>query len=185
MRRPWDAHAQRSHCVAITAILLAGGASVSCGAAAPSVGVTPSPYTFTGTVTLRGEMQLTGQFSDALTLRRQSCEQYVRAVAPGTTLWVVPAPSNAAQVDGHTVTYTAGVPQAAPSTGYRGPGSYSGASALVSVLLIDNTSFLPGRLARTTITVSANGSGSMSFSGLVDQDTNAAESGRVSWICTD
>lgn len=126
-----------------------------------------------------------GRFSDALTLRHETCEQYVHAAAPATTLWVVPTPNNSQSIDGHVVAYTAGVPTTAPSTGYRGPSTYSGASAIVSVLTVDNASFVPGDSASTTISVSADGDGTMSFSGLVDTATDAAESGRVQWTCTD
>jgi hypothetical protein len=55
----------------------------------------------------------------------------------------------------------------------------------VSVLLIDNASFLPGNDAVATITVGPDGSGSLSFSGLLDVGTSAAESGVVTWTCSD
>jgi hypothetical protein len=142
-----------------------------------------SPYAvFTGTVALRGEIAVRGDFVDALTGRHERCSQYVASALPGTTLWVVPTPGSA-PVGGDTVMYTAGVVNAPPSSGYHGPGAYTGASASVADLIIDNSSFIFA--ASTVIDVAANASGTMSFTGMLDTNTNAEESGRVSWTCAD
>ena len=169
------------------AVLVSAFCVVACSSIPPPlpIGATPAPYSFTGSLTLSGEIPLQGGFSDNVTLRHETCEQYVRAAAPATTLWVVPTPNNTQSIDGHVVMYTAGVPNIAPSIGFRGPRSYGGVSAIMSVLIVDNASFVPGDSATTTITVSGDGSGSMSFEGLVDTASNAAESGRVQWTCTD
>jgi hypothetical protein len=81
--------------------------------------------------------------------------------------------------------YTAGVLLNTTGTGYRGPATYSGASTIVSVLIVENASYLPGDDATATITVAADGSGSMSFVGLLDVYTNAAEAGTATWTCAD
>ncbi|MBV8302179.1 MAG: hypothetical protein JOY68_09695, partial [Candidatus Dormibacteraeota bacterium] len=57
------------------------------------IGATPAPYSFTGILTLSGEIALQGRFSDNVTLRHETCQQYVSAAAPATTLWVVPTPN--------------------------------------------------------------------------------------------
>jgi hypothetical protein len=149
---------------------------------APAAGVTPAPFSFTGHLTVTGEVGLQGSFSDTITLRHETCRDYVQALLPATTLWVVPSPYGTT-VNGHSVTYTAGVPSASPSAGYRGPGTYSGASALISVLAIDSASFVPGDRTNTTIGVAADGSGFMSFTDLVDTTTYELESGKVRWSC--
>jgi hypothetical protein len=142
-----------------------------------------SPYAvFTGTVALRGEIAVHGSFVDALTGRNERCSQYVAGALPATTLWVVPTPGSV-PVGGHTVMYTAGVSNAPPSSGFHGPGTYTGASATMADLIIDNSSFIFA--ASTVIDVAANASGTMSFTGMLDTNTNAEESGRVRWTCAD
>jgi hypothetical protein len=141
------------------------------------------PYAvFTGTMALRGEIAVHGSFVDSLTSRHERCSQYVAGALQATTLWVVPTPGSA-PVGGHTVMYTAGVPNAPPSSGFHGPGTYTGASATVADLIIDNSSFTFA--ASTVIDVAADASGTMSFTGMLDTSTNADESGRVSWTCAD
>jgi hypothetical protein len=142
-----------------------------------------SPYAvFTGTVTLRGEIAVRGSFVDALTSRHERCSQYLAGAQPATTLWVVPTPDSL-PVRGHTIMFTAGVPTGRPSSGFHGPGTYTGASATVSDLIIDNSSFIFA--ATTVIHVAEDASGTMSFTGMHDTETNAEESGTVSWTCTD
>jgi hypothetical protein len=141
------------------------------------------PYAvFTGTVALRGEIAVHGNFVDSLTGRHERCSQYVAGALPATTLWVVPTPGSL-PVGGHTVMYTAGVVNVPPSSGYHGPGPYTGASATVADLIIDNSSFTFA--ASTVIHVAGDGSGTMSFTGMLDTSTNAEESGTVSWTCAD
>jgi hypothetical protein len=186
-QHPSYAHSMRLQCIAMV-LVAASALMTACGSSTPPslpIGATPSPYSFTGTLTLSGEIALQGRFSDSVTLRHETCEQYVRALAPATTLWVVPTPNDSESIAGHVVGYTAGVPSAPPSTGYKGPGSYTTPSAIVSVLTVDSASFGPGDSASATITVNASGAGTMSFSDLVDTATNAAESGTVQWTCTD
>jgi hypothetical protein len=142
-----------------------------------------SPYAvFAGTVALRGEIALHGTFVDSLTGRHERCSQYVAGALPATTLWVVPTPGSQ-PIGSHTVMYTAGVPNAPPSSGFHGAATYTGASAIVADLIIDNSSFTFA--TNTVIHVAADASGTMSFTGMLDTYTNAEESGRVSWTCAD
>ena len=165
--------------VAVAASGCAGGNGASDAASSGSAyGV------FTGNVTLTGEVSVKGSFTDTITARHETCNTYARGIDPATTLWVVPTPNNAATVSGHAVAFTAGVPSAKPSSGYHGPGKYTGDSALVSELTADNASFLPGTSATTVITVSDQGWGSMSFTGMLDTFNSAEESGSVTWRCT-
>ena len=164
-----------------------GVLACACAGQGPVPQVTPailrSPYAvFTGTVALRGEIAVRGDFVDALTGRHERCSQYVAGALPSTTLWVVPTPGSA-PVGGHTVMYTAGVSNAPPSSGFHGPGTYTGTSATMADLIINNPSFIFA--ASTVIDVAANASGTMSFTGMLDTNTNAEESGRVSWTCAD
>src|ERR1700722_17149986 len=170
------AHAIRAIALLAVALLSScGRAVVSSGA---TTGVTHSTFAvFTAHVVLKGEVKVTGQFSDSLTARHETCDAYANGQVPATTLFVVPTPNDTSNVNGHSVMYTAGVPINNTHTGYHGPGTYTGASALVAVLLIDNASFLPGNNATATITVGPDGSGSLSFSGLLDVATNTAETG--------
>jgi len=163
----------------ITAALAACGG----GEAPLPIGDTPAPFSFNGTLQLTGELTVSGSFRDSVTLRHESCAEYVRAAAPATTLWVVPTPTPEQSVGGHAVNYTAGVPSTAPSSGYQGPRTYRGASAIVSVLLVDNASFTPGDRSQTSISVAADGSGTMTFNDMVDTATFATESGTVRWTC--
>jgi hypothetical protein len=141
------------------------------------------PYAvFTGTVALRGEIAVHGSFVDSLTGRHERCSQYVAGALQATTLWVVPTPGSAL-VGGHTVIYTAGVSNAPPSSGFHGPGTYTGASATMADLIIDNSSFTFAAIA--VIHVAGDASGTMSFTGMLDTNTNVEESGRLSWTCAD
>jgi hypothetical protein len=171
------------------AALLTVGVVSGCGSgtsAGTSTGNTHSPFAvFSAHVVLKGEMKVSGAFSDSLTARHETCAAYANGQVPATTLFVVPTPYDTTDVSGHTVQYTAGVPINNSKTGYHGPGTYTGVSALVSVLLIDNASYLPGNNATATITVGMDGSGSLSFSGLQDVATNAPETGVVTWTCSD
>ena len=154
------------------------------GQSPPQVTAIPrSPYAvFTGRLTLSGEVALKGSFVDSLTGRHETCSQYVAGALPATTLWVVPTPVSQL-VGNHQVTYTAGVVIAPPSPGFHGPGIYTGASATMADLIVDNSSFTFA--ASTVIHVTADASGTMSFTGMVDTFTYALESGKVSWTCTD
>jgi len=164
----------------------AGLVACACAGQGPPLQVTAiprSPYAvFTGTVALRGEIALHGSFVDSLTGRHERCAQYVAGAVPATTLWVVPTPGSS-PVGAHSVMYTAGVVIDPPSSGFHGPGTYTGVSATVADLIVDNSSFIFS--ATTVIHVAANASGSMSFTGMVDTFTNALESGTVSWTCAD
>jgi hypothetical protein len=143
-----------------------------------------SPYgVFTGHLEFSGEFAVKGTFEDVLTSRHETCADYARGLVPATTLLVVPTPSVGTSIGGHTLNYTAGVPINKPPVGYHGPATYTGAGALVADLSIDFASFLPGDSASTTITVRANSSGSLSFTGMQDIDTRASESGHVTWTC--
>jgi hypothetical protein len=145
----------------------------------------PPPYgVFSGTLQLAGEVAVKGSFTDAITSRRETCDQYVHGLAPATTLWVVPTPNNGSSIAGHAVTFTAGVPANAPSSGYHGPGTYAEPSAVVADLIVDESSFLPGSAAKTTISIAADGSGSLSFTDMVDTSTSAIESGTEHWKCS-
>jgi hypothetical protein len=151
-----------------------------------TTGTTPSPFgVFTAHVALKGETKVTGTFTDSLTARHEECDAYAEGKVPSTTIFVVPTPNDTSNVNGHSVMYTAGVPINTSATGYHGPGTYTGVSAIVSVLVIDNASFLPGDNAIATITVGQDGSGSLSFSGMLDVATNNAETGVVTWTCAD
>lgn len=168
--------------VAVSALLLAacsgGGPGGSpAGQSMPSYGV------FTGSIELKGEVTMKGTFSDTITSRQETCDQYVRGLAPATTLWVVPSPNSGAIVGNHIVTLTAGVPSNKPSSGYHGPGSYAEPSAIVGDLVIDNTSFIAGDKATATITVAEDGSGSLSFTDLEDTSNSKRESGSEHWKC--
>jgi hypothetical protein len=168
----------------VTAVCV-GVLACACAGQSPQV-TTPiprSPYAvFTGTVALHGEITVRGNFVDALTSRHERCSQYVAGALPATTLWVVPT-LGSLPLSGHTVMYTAGVVNAPPSTGFHGPGTYTGASAIVADLIVDNSSFTFA--ASTVIHVAGDASGTMSFTGMLDTSTNAEESGRVSWTCAD
>jgi hypothetical protein len=158
-----------------------GGASLD-----TTTGTAPSPFgVFTAHVVLKGEMKVTGTFTDSLTARHEKCDAYAEGKVPSTTIFVVPTPNDTSNVNGHSVMYTAGVPINTSATGYHGAGTYTGVSAIVSVLIIDNASFLPGNNATASITVGQDGSGSLSFSGMLDVTTNDAETGVVTWTCTD
>lgn len=150
---------------------------------ASATGSPPSYGVFTGSIDLKGEISVKGSFTDTITSRQETCDQYVRGLAPATTLWVVPAPNTGVVVGGHLVSFNAGVPTDKPSTGYRGPGTYSEPSAIVSDLLIDNTSFIAGEQATATITVAQDGSGSLSFTDMEDTSNFARESGSEHWRC--
>jgi hypothetical protein len=166
-------------CVAVLACACAGQSPLPQVTAA----IPRSPYAvFAGTVTLRGEIAVHGNFVDSLTGRHELCSQYVAGALPATTLWVVPTPGSL-PVSGHMVMYTAGVASAPPSSGFHGPGTYTNASATVADLIIDNSSFTFA--TSTVIHVARDGSGTMSFTGMLDTSTNAAESGRVGWTCAD
>jgi hypothetical protein len=145
-------------------------------------GQRPAYAVFTGSVALRGEIAVRGSFIDSLTGRHERCSQYVAGALAATTLWVVPTPGST-PVGGHAVMYTAGVPSDPPSSGYRGPGTYTGASATVADLIVDNSSFIFA--TSTVIHVAGDASGTMSFAGMLDTSTNAEESGTVSWTCAD
>lgn len=165
-------------CVGALVCACAGQSPLPQGRATPR-----SPYAvFTGKVALRGEIAVRGTFVDSLTGRRERCSQYVAGAQAATTLWVVPTPGEP-PVGGHVVTYTAGVPSDPPSSGYRGPGTYMGASATVADLIVDNSSFTFA--TSTVIRVASDASGTMSFNGMLDTSTNAEESGTLSWTCTD
>jgi hypothetical protein len=164
---------------------IAGCGGGAAGTADTQAAVTHSPFgVFSAHVVLKGEMKVTGTFTDSLTARHETCDAYAEGKVPATTLFVVPTPHDTSNVNGHSVMYTAGIPITSTDTGYHGPGTYTGVAALVSVLIIDNASYLPGNDAAATITVGPDGSGSLSFSGLLDVDTNAAESGVVTWACS-
>jgi hypothetical protein len=139
---------------------------------------------FNGRLSLKGEFALSGSFGDTITSRQETCDAYVRGEAPATTLFVVPAPNTGVPLGGHLVSFTAGVPSGQPSSGYHGPGTYSEPSAIVTVLLIDNASFLPGSQASATIVIARDGSGSLTFSDMVDISTRAVESGTEQWRCS-
>ncbi len=145
--------------------------------------------TFRGELSFSGELAVSGSFTDTLTTRGETCRAYVSGVAPATTLWVVPTPSNAELVDRHIVTYTAGVVTPArglgtpPARGYHGPGVYSGSNAIAADLTIDNYSFIGDAQTSATIVVNSSGAGSMSFRGMVDTFSSARESGTVTWRC--
>jgi hypothetical protein len=138
---------------------------------------------FAGDLSFTGEISVRGKFTDGLTTRGERCTAYAHALAPATTLWVVPTPNNAETVAGHIVFYTAGVVAATPSGDYHGPGSYSGANALISELTIDNASFVADAKTSATIIVDSDGAGSLSFRNLVDTSTFALEAGKVTWRC--
>ena len=161
-------------------VVLAG-----CGSSGQPITGGATPYgVFQGSLALKGEVAVKGTFTDTLTSRQETCDQYVHGQAQATTLWVVPSPGNGGEpVGGHAVSFTAGVPSNKPSSGYRGPGTYSAPSAIVADLLIDNASFLPGSEATASIIVANNGSGSLTFSGMIDTSTNAVESGAEQWKC--
>lgn len=148
-----------------------------------STGPTPSYGVFSGTIQLSGEVSVSGRFTDTFTSRGERCDAYVRGVVPATTIWVVPAPSSGSVVGGHLVSMTAGVPNTQPSTGYHGPGTYVQPSAIVGDLIVDNDSFVSGEGTKTSITVAHDGSGTLSFSGLIDTQTDAIESGNEHWTC--
>jgi hypothetical protein len=165
-------------------VVIAAVTMTGCESEASTAPVSSSPYgVFAGHVTLTGEFRVMASFEDIWTSRHETCAEYARGLAPSTTLFVVPTPDPGSDVDGHTVQYTAGVPTEKPSMGYQGPGRYSGASAVVSDLIVDGTAFLPKNGASTVITLSANSAGSMSFTGMEDMDTHALESGRIQWTC--
>jgi hypothetical protein len=177
------------HRLACLLTVLTVGISAGCGSGAgpadTQTGPTSSTFgVFSARVVLKGEMKVTGTFTDTLTARHETCDAYANGQVPATTLFVVPTPNDATNVNGHTVMYTAGVPINSSRNGYHGPGTYTGMSALVSVLIIDNASYLPGDNAAAVITVSKDGSGSLTFTGLLDVATNAAETGTVAWSCT-
>lgn len=172
--------------VALLAVGIVSGCSASGTSLGTTTGNTHSPFAvFSAHVVLKGEMKVSGSFSNSLTARHETCAAYANGQIPATTLFVVPTPYDTTNVSGHTVQYTAGVPINNSKTGYHGPGTYTGVSALVSVLLIDNASYLPGDNATATITVGLDGSGSLSFSGMLDDATNAPEAGVVTWTCSD
>jgi hypothetical protein len=161
-----------------------GGSSSAAGGSGGAAGPTPTYGVFSGHLALNGEIKVQGTFNDTLTSRMEMCAAYVAGAVPATTLWVVPSPNSAALVGGHVVTFTAGVPSDRPSSGYHGPGTYAQPSATVADLIIDNASFVAGDDARTTINVSSDGSGSLSFTGMIDTSTDAAESGSETWMCS-
>ncbi len=171
-------------------LLPLAGAALSLAVAACSSGTAitlgqtqSSPYAvFSGHLHLSGEIAVDGWFQDALTGRRETCAQYVAGAVPATTLWVAPTPNQGQPVNGHVVTLTAGI-AAAGGGGFHGPATYRSPEAAVDVLIVDNSSFLAGASSDTSITVTANGSGSMHFAGLLDTDTNAAEAGYETWSC--
>ena len=168
--------------VTISALLLA--ACSGDGSAPASATESTAAYgVFTGSIDLKGEISLKGSFTDTITSRQETCDQYVRGLAPATTLWVVPAPNTGVIVGSHIVSLSAGVPTDKPSTGYHGPGSYSEPSAIVADLIIDNTSFIAGDKATATITVAQDGSGSLSFTDMEDTSNFARESGSEQWKC--
>jgi len=163
---------------------LAALALVGCSGGTAPLKIEPEPSVhavFTGSVHLRGEIRVDGQFADAITGRDETCGQYADGSFPATTLWVTPTPNNAELVAGHSVNFTAGV--AGPGVSFHGPGAYSQPAAQVDVLLIDSTSFLPGGRPTAVITVTSAGSGSMAFSGMTDTNSGEAESGTETWTC--
>jgi len=166
-------------------LLLAALGLVACSGGTSTLKIQREPSldaVFTGSVHLRGEIRVDGQFTDAITGRDETCGQYADGSVPATTLWVTPAPSDAELVAGHSVSFTAGV--AGPAVSFHGPGVYSQPAAQVDVLLVDSTSFLAGGRPTTVITVTSAGSGSMAFSGMTDSNSGAAESGTETWTCT-
>jgi hypothetical protein len=166
--------------------MIAGCGSGGGTAVDATTGTTPSPFgVFMAHVVLKGETKVMGTFTDSLTARHETCDAYAAGKVPSTTIFVVPTPNDTSNVNGHSVMYTAGVPINTSAAGYHGPATYTGASAIVSVLIIDNASYLPGDNATATITVSQDGSGSLSFAGMLDVATNDAETGVVTWTCAD
>lgn len=167
--------------IVIAAVVMAIGGCAS--ATLPAATTLVSPYAvFSGMIHLRGEIRVDGAFLDAITGRQESCAQYALGARPATTLWVTPTPGNSsASVGGHLVSFTAGVGGA--SVSFQGPGTYSTPAAEVDDLEVDNSSFVAGTTPKTAINVAADASGSMTFSGLVDTDTDAAESGSETWTC--
>lgn len=172
----------RAVAIMISALSLAACSGAgSSQASAP--GSTAAYGVFTGSIELKGEIAVKGSFTDTITSREETCDQYVRGLAPATTLWVVPTPNTGVMVGGHIVSLSAGVPTDTPSTGYRGPGTYSEPSAIVADLIIDNTSFVAGDEGTATITVAEDGSGSLSFTDMEDTSNFARESGSEHWKC--
>jgi hypothetical protein len=74
---------------------------------------------------------------------------------------------------------------------YHGPGTYSGSQiASGGEVTIDPNAVSPAiyhaiRTNPGSVTVNADGSGSASWSGWLDLDTNATVSGRITWTCSD
>lgn len=171
-----------SAALAISVLVLAGCSAAGSIPTSATQG-RPSYGVFVGSLDLKGEITVKGTFSDSITSRGETCDQYVRGLERATTLWVVPSPTANDIVGGHIVTLTAGVPSDKPSTGYHGPGTYSQASAIVGDVIVDNTSFVGGDGATATITVADDGSGSLSFTGMQDTSTYVVESGTEHWKC--
>jgi hypothetical protein len=173
--------------VSYTIVALAMVMTVSCDSSGPSDGApgdAPAYGVFSGSLTLAGEVALKGTFADRFTSRHRTCATYAQGIVGGTREFVVPSPDGSALVDGHTVTYTAGLAGNTPNTDYRGPGTYAEPVAVVSDLVVDNAGFLPGDGARTTLTIAADGSGSLLFTDMIDIASNALEHGTARWTCT-
>jgi uncharacterized protein (TIGR02118 family) len=69
------------------------------------------PYYLVAELDWDDEVAVKGTFTDTLTSRQETCDQYVHGQAQATTLWVVPLPGRGGTPDGgHAVSFTAGVP---------------------------------------------------------------------------
>jgi len=168
--------------LAIPAVMALALAGCSSGTASPEAARPTSGFAiFTGNIHLRGEIRVDGQFTDAITGRGETCAQYAAGSVPASTLWVTPTPNNAELVAGHSISFTAGI--AGSGLSFRGSGVYSQPAAQVDVLVLDNSSFLAGDSPTTVITITSSGAGSMTFSGMTDTSSGAAESGTESWSC--
>jgi hypothetical protein len=131
---------------------------------------------FSGTVMLTGGSTLTGTFKDTKTASSESCSDYVTGSA--AVVYAPPAPDSGTTVGGEMLAYTVLV---YASAGYHGAGTYMTHGMIISVGSMAYG--LTSNNEMQTITVTADGSGSLTFSNLPDELHTANESGTISWTC--
>jgi hypothetical protein len=136
-----------------------------------------------GCFVLSGHVALTGGFVD--TLSGSGTAQCATLAAGGTpgfgsgqTAFLAPGPQ-AETVDGTTLTWSLAI-----GPGYHGPGTYT-VSAAVNGVTLGTDVYVPGDGRSTiTATVSTDGSGTLSATGLVDTAGNS-EALTETWSCRD
>jgi hypothetical protein len=184
--------------LAVAALVLAGNALAACGGGSPPaargsvVGVNPggpmstSPppagassggAVFKGTLSLNGEVGVSGPFTDTSETWSGNCSNWAATSRAGTGPFITPGPGGpqGAVVGGVEVGMAFTFPR------YHGPGIYT---ADASTTGLDAGGRDYGGPSRYTLDVHSDGSGSLTFTSMSDRlDPSQVISGRDTWTC--